>query len=180
MRWPKEATVSAPHSAPGPFALMHPNSRSDHCLDSCWHRGVFCWSYSHDACVAGFDHRANGSMAALRRTPWGTVRAADGRLFGQRIHRRLLVFRRLGLFSSCCYYSHSHTPIYLALACLAWAAGGMLLYFSTTKHTDQTMCGGMNARAGNGIWALVFGGMMPRWIGSGVLSHGFGVSRRLQ
>jgi predicted MFS family arabinose efflux permease len=65
---------------------------------------------------------------------------------------------------------------YLALVLLAIAGWGMLLYFSTTNTVIQiSVADGMRGRV-MGIWALVFGGMMP--IGgmeAGALSHWLGV-----
>jgi MFS family permease len=50
---------------------------------------------------------------------------------------------------------------YLALLFMALAGWGMLLYFSTTNTLIQlSVEDGMRGRV-MGIWALVFGGMMP-------------------
>jgi len=64
----------------------------------------------------------------------------------------------------------------LALVCLAVGGWGMLVYFSTTNTLIQSNVS--NAMRGRvmGIWALVFGGMMPAGgIESGFLSHAVGV-----
>jgi predicted MFS family arabinose efflux permease len=65
---------------------------------------------------------------------------------------------------------------YLALLFLAIAGWGMLLYFSTTNTVIQlSVADGMRGRV-MGIWALVFGGMMPvGGMEAGVLSHWLGV-----
>jgi predicted MFS family arabinose efflux permease len=65
---------------------------------------------------------------------------------------------------------------YLALFVLAIAGWGMLLYFSTTNTVIQiSVADGMRGRV-MGIWALVFGGMMPvGGMEAGALSHWLGV-----
>ena len=65
---------------------------------------------------------------------------------------------------------------YLALVFMAVAGGGMLLYFSTSNTVVQTsVADGMRGRV-MGIWALMFGGMMPLGgLEAGALSHWLGV-----
>ena len=65
---------------------------------------------------------------------------------------------------------------YLALVFLGVAGWGMLLYFSTTNTLIQlSVADGMRGRV-MGIWALVFGGMMPvGGMEAGTLSHWLGV-----
>ena len=65
---------------------------------------------------------------------------------------------------------------YVALALLTVAGWGMLLYFSTTNTLIQlSVADGMRGRV-MGIWALVFGGMMPvGGMEAGALSHWLGV-----
>ena len=65
---------------------------------------------------------------------------------------------------------------YLALLFMAIAGWGMLLYFSTTNTMIQmSVADGMRGRV-MGIWALVFGGMMPvGGLEAGALSHWLGV-----
>jgi predicted MFS family arabinose efflux permease len=64
----------------------------------------------------------------------------------------------------------------LVLLCLAVGGWGMLLYFSTTSTLIQiSVSDAMRGRV-MGIWALVFGGMLPvGGIESGFLSHAVGV-----
>jgi predicted MFS family arabinose efflux permease len=65
----------------------------------------------------------------------------------------------------------------LALACLAVGGWGMLLYFATTNTLIQTSVSDAMRGRVMGIWALVFGGMMPVGsIESGLLSQAEGVS----
>ena len=62
------------------------------------------------------------------------------------------------------------------VALLAVAGWGMLLYFSTTNTLIQlSVADNMRGRV-MGVWALVFGGMMPvGGMEAGVLSHWLGV-----
>jgi MFS family permease len=64
----------------------------------------------------------------------------------------------------------------LALACLAVGGWGMLLYFSTTNTLLQSSVSDAMRGRVMGIWALVFGGMMPvGGLESGFLSRAVGV-----
>ena len=64
----------------------------------------------------------------------------------------------------------------LVLVCLAVGGWGMLLYFSTTNTLIQTSVSDAMRGRVMGIWALVFGGMMPvGGMEAGVLSHWVGV-----
>ena len=111
---------------------------------------------------------ANG-MGAL----FGALTVAT---YGEGLPRRLLVFGGLGLFSLMLLLLAVTQNYYLALIFLAIAGWGMLLYFSTTNTLIQLgVADGMRGRV-MGIWALVFGGMMPvGGIEAGVLSHWLGV-----
>src|SRR5438552_2838236 len=73
--------------------------------------------------------------------------------------------------------SHNY---YLSLACMAIAGWGMLLYFSTTNTLIQTSVADEMRGRVMGIWALVFGGMMPiGGLEAGALSHWLGVPRTI-
>ena len=97
-------------------------------------------------------------------------------MFGHRLRRRLLVFGGLGIFSAMLLLVAVTRSYGLALVWLAIAGWGMLLYFSTTTTLIQTgIEDGMRGRV-MGIWALVFGGMLPiDGLEAGTLSHMFGV-----
>ena len=142
--------------------------------------GVFGWSYSvlmpafaSDLLHVGSHEygmllSANGVGALL-----GALTAAT---YGDRLPRRLSVFGGLGLFSLMLLFLAVTRNYYLALIFLAIAGWGMLLYFSTTNTVIQlSVSDGMRGRV-MGIWALVFGGMMPvGGIEAGGLSHWLGV-----
>ena len=64
----------------------------------------------------------------------------------------------------------------LVLGCLLVSGWGMMLYFSTTNTLIQTNVSDQMRGRVMGIWALVFGGMMPiGGLESGFLSHTVGV-----
>jgi len=64
----------------------------------------------------------------------------------------------------------------LVLACMVVGGWGMLLYFSTTNTLIQTSVSDEMRGRVMGIWALVFGGMMPiGGLESGLLSQAVGV-----
>ena len=142
--------------------------------------GVFGWSYAvllpayatdilHvGESSYGFLLSANGFGALL-----GALTVAT---WGSRVRPRLLILGGLWLFSAMLVLLAVVRWYPLVLASLAMGGWGMLLYFSTTNTLIQSNVS--NAMRGRvmGIWALVFGGMMPvGGIESGFLSHAVGV-----
>jgi MFS family permease len=142
--------------------------------------GIFGWSYSVLMPAFATDVlRANGRRYGVLLSANG-VGALFGALavatHGHRVNRRLLVFGGLGLFSAMLLVLSITRNYYIALAALAIAGWGMLLYFSTTNTLLQTsVADNMRGRV-MGIWALVFGGMMPvGGLEAGVFSQWLGV-----
>jgi MFS family permease len=143
--------------------------------------GVFGWSYS--VVLPAFASEVLGGG----EQQYGTLLSANGigavvgalavASFGNRVHPRLLVFGGLGLFSLMLLLLSVTRNYYLALAFLAVAGWGMLLYFSTTNTLIQTsVADDMRGRV-MGIWALIFGGMMPvGGLEAGTVSQWCGVS----
>ncbi len=142
--------------------------------------GIFGWSYSVllPAYATDILHvgesgyglllSANGCGALL-----GALTVAT---WGSRVRPRLMILGGLWLFSAMLVLLAVVRWYPLVLACLAVGGWGMLLYFSTTNTLIQSSVS--NAMRGRvmGIWALVFGGMMPvGGIESGFLSHAVGV-----
>jgi MFS family permease len=142
--------------------------------------GVFGWSYSvllpayatdilHvDETGYGMLLSANGCGALL-----GALTVAT---WGSRVRPRVMILGGLWVFSAMLMLLAVVRWYPLALACLAVSGWGMLLYFSTTNTLVQTSVS--NAMRGRvmGIWALVFGGMMPAGgLESGFLSRAVGV-----
>ena len=96
--------------------------------------------------------------------------------FGNRINRRVLIFGGLGTFSAMLLLLALAQNYYLSLGFLAVGGWGMLLFLATANTLIQTSVpDNMRGRV-MGIWALVFGGMMPvGGISAGTLSHYLGV-----
>ena len=142
--------------------------------------GVFGWSYSVLLPAFATDVLRVGSREYGMLLSANGVGALCGALtvatYGGRLPRRLLVFGGLGLFSLMLLLLAVTRNYYLALVFLAIAGGGMLLYFSTSNTVIQTsVADGMRGRV-MGIWALMFGGMMPLGgLEAGSLSHWLGV-----
>lgn len=142
--------------------------------------GTFGWSYSvlMPAFATDVLHvgergygvllSANGIGALL-----GALAVAT---FGDRVHRRLLILGGLAVFSIMLLLLAVTRNYYVAIILLGIAGWGMLLYFSTTNTMIQTSVeDGMRGRV-MGIWAVIFGGMMPvGGLEAGTLSHYFGV-----
>src|ERR1039458_8249563 len=142
--------------------------------------GVFGWSYSVLLPAFASDILNVGSREYGMLLSANGIGALCGALtvatYGDRLPRRLLVFGGLGLFSLMLLLLAVTQNYYLALLFLAIAGWGMLLYFSTTNTLIQlSVADGMRGRV-MGIWALVFGGMMPvGGLEAGGLSHWLGV-----
>jgi MFS family permease len=142
--------------------------------------GVFGWSYSvlmpaFAKDVLGVGDRQYGVL--LSANGLGALCGALGvATFGHRVHRRLLVFGGLGIFSVMLFLLAITRSYGLALVWLAIAGWGMLLYFSTTNTLIQTSVADQMRGRVMGIWALIFGGMMPvGGLEAGTLSHWLGV-----
>jgi MFS family permease len=142
--------------------------------------GTFGWSYSvlmpafaTDVLRVGESGygillSANGIGAVL-----GALAVAS---FGDRVHRRLLVLGGLAIFSVMLLLLSVTRNYYLSILFLGIAGWGMLLYFSTTSTLIQTSVDDHMRGRVMGIWAVIFGGMMPvGGLEAGTLSHLFGV-----
>jgi MFS family permease len=142
--------------------------------------GVFGWSYAvllpaYASDVLGVEEAgyaallsANGLGALL-----GAVTVAA---YGHRLAPRWMILGGLWVFSAMLLLLAVVRWYPLVLGCMVASGWGMLLYFSTTNTVIQT--GVPDAMRGRvmGIWALIFGGMMPvGGIESGFLSHAVGV-----
>jgi MFS family permease len=142
--------------------------------------GVFGWSYSVllPAYATDILHVGEGGYGVLLSANgfgalFGALTVAA---CGNRVRPRLMIFGGLWLFSAMLVLLAVVRWYPLALACLAVGGWGMLIYFSTSNTLIQSSVS--NAMRGRvmGIWALVFGGMMPvGGIESGFLSHAVGV-----
>ncbi|HXS69090.1 MAG TPA: MFS transporter [Candidatus Polarisedimenticolia bacterium] len=142
--------------------------------------GIFGWSYSvlMPAFAADVFKVGAGGYGALLTA--NAIGALLGSLtvasVGNRVSMRLLVFGGLSVFSTMLLLLAFVTNFYLALALLAVAGWGMLLFFATTNTLLQTSSSDEMRGRVMGIWALVFGGMMPvGGLEAGTLSHYFGI-----
>jgi MFS family permease len=96
--------------------------------------------------------------------------------FGSKWSRRFLISGGLGIFSLMLLLLACVQNYYLALTCMAIGGWGMLLYFSTTNTLIQTFVSDEFRGRVMGVWALVFGGMMPvGGLEAGTVSHFLGV-----
>lgn len=142
--------------------------------------GIFGWSYSVLMPAYATDVLKTGAGG------YGALLSANGigALFGaltvasvgHRVSRRFLVFGGLWIFSGALLLLAFVSNLYLALALLAVGGWGMLLFFSTTNTLLQTSASDEMRGRVMGIWALIFGGMMPvGGLEAGSLSHYYGV-----
>jgi MFS family permease len=142
--------------------------------------GIFGWSYSVLLPAYATD------LLHVGESGYGGLLSANGfgalfgaltvATYGSRVRPRLMIFGGLWLFSAMLLLLAFVRWYPLVLACLAVGGWGMLIYFSTTNTLIQSSVS--NAMRGRvmGIWALVFGGMMPvGGIEAGFLSHAVGV-----
>jgi predicted MFS family arabinose efflux permease len=142
--------------------------------------GVFGWSYSVLMPAFATDVLGVGSSQYGALLSANGVGALLGALtvatFGSRLRGRVLIFGGLGFFSAMLLLLALTRNYYLALLFMAMAGWGMLLYFSTTNTLIQmSVADRMRGRV-MGIWALVFGGMMPvGGLEAGAVSHWLGV-----
>lgn len=142
--------------------------------------GVFGWSYSVllPAYATDVLHVGEGGYGALlSANGFGAlVGALTVATFGSRIRPRVLVLGGLWLFSATLLLLAVLRSYPLVLVCMAVNGWGMLLYFSTTNTLMQTSVSDAMRGRVMGIWALVFGGMMPiGGLESGLLSQAVGV-----
>ena len=142
--------------------------------------GVFGWSYAVLLPAYATD------ILHVGETGYGGLLSANGfgalmgaltvATWGSRIRPRLLILGGLWLFSAMLLLLAVVRWYPLVLLCLMVGGWGMLLYFSTTNTLIQSSVS--NAMRGRvmGIWAVVFGGMMPLGgLESGFLSQAVGV-----
>jgi MFS family permease len=142
--------------------------------------GIFGWSYAVllPAYATDILHVGEGGYGVLlSANGFGAlVGALTVATWGRRIRPRLLILGGLWLFSAMLVLLAVVRWYPLVLACLAVGGWGMLIYYSTTNTLIQgSVSNAMRGRV-MGIWALVFGGMMPvGGLESGFLSHAVGV-----
>ena len=127
--------------------------------------GIFGWSYS--VLMPAFAQ----DVLHVKQAQYGALLSANGigallgaltvASIGNRVSRRVLVLGGLLLFSAMLLVLAVIENYYWALACLAIGGWGMLLFFATVNTLLQTSASDEMRGRVMGIWALVFGGMMP-------------------
>ena len=141
--------------------------------------GVFGWSYSVLMPAYARD------VLHVNAAGYGILMSASGlgalmgalvtAAIGQSMPRRPAVLGGVWLFAAMLFL-FSITRVYvLALLFLAMAAFGMMVFFSTSNTLVQTSVPDEMRGRVMGVWALIFGGMVP--IGSleaGALAHWIG------
>lgn len=184
MRLPPAPTLAAPRSAWAhvwegvQYAAQHRRVRILLLLFAVV--GIFGWSYAvlmpaFASEVLGVGERKYGAL--LSASGLGALTGAlTVATFGNRVPHRWLILGGLWVFSAMLLALSLVRNYYLALGCMAVGGWGLLLYFSTTNTLIQTsVTDAMRGRV-MGLWALVFGGMMPvGGMEAGILANLFGV-----
>jgi len=142
--------------------------------------GIFGWSYSvllpaYATDILHVGERGYGALLSANGLG-ALLGALTVATLGHRVHPRRLILGGLWVFSAMLLLLAFVHSFALAMVCLAVGGWGMLLYFSTTNTLIQTSVSDAMRGRVIGIWALVFGGMMPvGGLESGFLSQLVGV-----
>lgn len=142
--------------------------------------GIFGWSYSVLLPAYAMDILQvgeGGYGALLSANGFGALLGAlTVATAGNRVRPRLMILGGLWLFSAMLLLLAFVRWYPLVLLCMTVGGWGMLLYFATTNTLIQTSVSDAMRGRVMGIWALIFGGMMPiGGIESGLLSQAVGV-----
>ncbi|MDB6175321.1 MAG: hypothetical protein JWL59_4632 [Chthoniobacteraceae bacterium] len=142
--------------------------------------GIFGWSYSvlmpaFARDVLGLGERAYGALLAA-----SGVGALCGALsvaaVGHKFKPRQMALGGVWIFAAMLTLFSMNRTFSLALPLLAGAGFGMMLFFSTSNSALQTSVPDEMRGRVMGVWALVFGGMMPFGsLEAGLLAHYVGV-----
>ncbi len=142
--------------------------------------GIFGWSYS--VLMPAFARDVLG----LAETGYGALLAASGAgalagalsvtAVSDKIAPRKLALGGVWLFSAMLVLFALNRNFHLALPLLAGAGFGMMLFLSTSNSALQTSVPDEMRGRVMGVWALIFGGMMPFGsLEAGVLARVVGV-----
>ena len=146
--------------------------------------GIFGWSYS--VLMPAFAR----DVLHLGEQGYGFLLGASGvgaligafttATFGSRFSPRKLAFGGVWLFSAMLLIFSFNRNLIVAMLCLAGSGFGMMLFFSTSNTTVQTIVPDEMRGRVMGIWALIFGGMIPFGsLEAGALAHYVGTSATL-
>jgi MFS family permease len=142
--------------------------------------GVFGWSYSvllpaYATDILHVGERGYGGLLSANGLG-AFLGAMTVATFGNRWKPRWLILGGLWVFSAMLILLALVRWYPLVLLCLLLGGWGMLLYFSTTNTLMQTTVSDAMRGRVMGIWAIVFGGMLPvGGLESGLLSQAVGV-----
>ena len=142
--------------------------------------GIFGWSYSVLLPAYAVD------LLHVGERGYGLLLSANGlgallgaltvATYGRRLNPRRLIFGGLWGFSAMLVLLSVVRWFPLVLVCMMAAGWGMLLCFSTSNTVIQTSVSDAMRGRVMGIWALVFGGLMPLGgLEAGLLSQAVGV-----
>jgi predicted MFS family arabinose efflux permease len=146
--------------------------------------GVFGWSYAvllpaYATDILRVDEKGYGALLSANGLGalFGALSVAA---VGNRVRPRVLILGGLWVFCAMLLLMGVVRWYPLILVCLAVGGWGMMLYFSTTNTLIQTSVSDEMRGRVMGIWALVFGGMMPAGgMEAGMLSQAVGVPRAI-
>ncbi|MEO5754118.1 MAG: MFS transporter [Chthoniobacterales bacterium] len=146
--------------------------------------GIFGWSYSilmpaFARDVLHLDEQGYGFLLGASGVG-ALIGAFVTATFGTSISSRKLAFGGVWLFSTMLLIFSFNRNLIIAVLCLAGSGFGMMLFFSTSNTTVQTIVPDEMRGRVMGIWALIFGGMIPFGsLEAGALAHYVGTSATL-
>jgi MFS family permease len=143
--------------------------------------GIFGWSYTVLMPAFAQDVLHLGSQGYGLLLGASGVGALIGALttaaFGTSFSPRTLAFGGVWLFSAMLLIFSFNRNLTIAVVCLAASGFGMMLFFSTSNTTVQTIVPDEMRGRVMGIWSLIFGGMIPFGsLEAGALAHFFGTA----
>lgn len=176
---PPTRTVSSLRHALGGLAYVRNNRRVFILLSLFSAVGIFGWSYG--VLMPSFAR----DVLHVKAAGYGMLMSAGGfgaligalvtAAVGQSMPRRPAVLGGVWLFSAMLFCFSITRVFWLALLFLAIGSFGMMLFMSTSNTLIQTSVPDEMRGRVMGVWALIFGGMVP--IGSleaGTLAHWMG------
>ena len=127
--------------------------------------GIFGWSYSvllpaYATDILHLGERGYGALLSANGLG-ALLGALTVATYGNRVRPRIMILGGLWIFSAMLVLLAVVRWYPLVLRCMAVGGWGMLLYFATTNTLIQTSVSDEMRGRVMGIWALVFGGMMP-------------------
>jgi MFS family permease len=146
--------------------------------------GIFGWSYSvlmpaFARDVLHLDEQGYGFLLGASGVG-ALIGAFTTATFGTAVSPRKLAFGGVWLFSSMLLIFSFNRNLIIAMLCLAGSGFGMMLFFSTSNTTVQTIVPDEMRGRVMGIWALIFGGMIPFGsLEAGALAHYVGTPATL-